>query len=206
MSEAVEAVETVTEDLIPLEVIVEPSPFALSPEAEVAPKQEVAPEVERVDVYRIAGNGAATLIGTGEPGQSIMDITPVPAMPGTPESDYRRCPCIGVMPGRACPRCNCSKWVKTCPKCHGEMVRTVSSRKGAHSRTERCGFCMGLGQVAARLEDVRAQEELAKAYTAPPASGRQVYPRGPQLPGVRAATFAERAAKKSVTRRRRRRK
>lgn len=194
MSEVVETVEAVPEV----------SPFALQPEQDLAPKVET-PEVESVDVYRVAGNGTATLIGTGEPGQSVMDITPIdpPAMPGTPESDFRRCPCIGVMPGRACPRCNCSKWVKTCPKCHGEMNVKVHSRKGAHARTERCGFCMGLGQVAARLSEVKAQEEAARAYTAPVSQGTQVYRRSPQLPGVRAATFAERAAKKATKRRRR---
>lgn len=122
----------------------------------------------------------------------------IPAMPGTPDSIFRHCPCIGVMPGRACPRCAGTKWVKTCPKCEGAMFRTVQTRRGAHPRTERCGFCMGLGQVPARLSEVREAEEAAKAYTPAPATGKPVYARGPQLPGVRQNGFAARAAKKGA--------
>jgi hypothetical protein len=38
-------------------------------------------EVDRVDVYRVSGSGAATLIGSGPPGGSITDITPVEPTP-----------------------------------------------------------------------------------------------------------------------------
>ena len=123
---------------------------------------------------------------------------PPPAMPGTAESIFRHCPCIGVMPGRACPRCAGTKWVKTCPKCEGEMTRTIQIRRGAHARTERCGFCMGLGQVPARLSEVREAEGAARAYVAPATSAKPVYARGPQLPGVRQSSFASRAAKKGA--------
>ena len=43
-------------------------------------------EVDRVDVYRVSGSGAATLIGSGPPGGSITDITPVEPPPVKPPS------------------------------------------------------------------------------------------------------------------------
>ena len=43
-------------------------------------------EVDRVDVYRVSGSGAATLIGSGPPGGSITDITPVDPPPVKPPS------------------------------------------------------------------------------------------------------------------------
>ena len=178
------------------------NPFGLTEEHEFSsPAPDAPPEVDRVDVYRIDGKGDATLIGSGKPGGALMDIIPAeppPAMPGTPESNFRHCPCIGVMPGRACPRCAGTKWVKACPKCEGAMFRNVQTRRGAHPRTERCGFCMGLGQVPARLSEVREAEEAAKAYTPAPAAGKPVYARGPQLPGVRQSSFASRASKKGT--------
>ena len=121
----------------------------------------------------------------------------VPALPGTPESEFRKCPCIGVMPGRACPRCNCSKWVKTCPKCKGEMTRNAKVRNGGHARTERCGFCMGIGQLPARLSEVRAAEEEARAYTPSVAQEEPIRRRGAQLPGTRMSS-AERKAQKAA--------
>jgi hypothetical protein len=42
-------------------------------------------EVDRVDVYRVSGSGAATLIGSGPPGDSITDITPVESPPVKPQ-------------------------------------------------------------------------------------------------------------------------
>ena len=42
-------------------------------------------EVDRVDVYRVSGSGAATLIGSGPPGGSITDITPVEPPPVKPQ-------------------------------------------------------------------------------------------------------------------------
>jgi hypothetical protein len=186
MSDAPDSVEVAAEPT--------PSPFALTEDHEFsAPTPAPSPETHSIGVDLASGSDIAV--------ETV--VAPPPAHPGTPESDYRRCPCISVMPGRACPRCNCSKWVKTCPKCKGEMFLTVHSRKGAHARTERCGFCMGLGQVAARVEEVRAAEETAKAYKPTARQERQVYERGPQLPGVRqskpkATTFAERAKSKAA--------
>lgn len=192
-----------------IERALDANPFGLTDDHEFSsPAPDAQPEVDRVDVFKVTATGT-TLLGSGQPGGTFTDTAgdvltlpaPPPAMPGSAESIYRRCPCIGVMPGRACPRCAGTKWVKTCPKCEGEMTRTVQSRKGAHARTERCGFCMGLGQVPARLSEVREAEEAAKAYVAPPVAGRPSYPRGPQLPGVRQSrqsSFADRAAKKSA--------
>jgi hypothetical protein len=59
---------------------------------------------------------------------------------------------------------------------------------------------MGLGQVAARVEEVRAAEEAVKSYKAPVGQERPVYERGPQLPGTRQNSFSARAAKKAVKR------
>ena len=42
-------------------------------------------EVDRVDVYRVSGSGAATLIGSGPPGGSMVDITPVEPPPVKPQ-------------------------------------------------------------------------------------------------------------------------
>ena len=189
--------EAVAETLEPQEPVA--SPFALTEDHEFSAPQAVAEQAQRDAVDAIPAEMFAVDLNK----YTSPLVEKIPAHPGTPESDFRRCPCIGVMPGRACPRCNCSKWVKTCPKCEGKMFLQVHSRKGAHARTERCGFCMGLGQVAARLDEVRAAEQVAKAYTAPEAQVRASVPRGPQLPGVRqskpkATTFAERAKSKAA--------
>jgi hypothetical protein len=186
MSDAPESVEVVTEPA--------PNPFTLDEDHEFKTPEPIQTIIQ--SAVLVLPDGAEDILVS-----SVSAPTAPPTLPGTPESDYRRCPCIGVMPGRACPRCNCSKWVKTCPKCNGTQFLTVHSRKGAHARTERCGFCMGLGQVAARVEEVREAERVAKAYTAPVSQERPVYERGAQLPGTRrTTTFAERAAKKSVKR------
>lgn len=169
------------------------NPFSLTEDHEFK-----AAEVDRIDVYSMPVGQEPILIASVLPNGNPIVIAH--ALPGTPESPFRKCPCIGVMPGRACPRCNCSKWVKECPKCHGERFLTVHSRKGAHSRTEMCGFCMGLGQVAARMEEVNAAEEAARAVRPIVGQDRPVYARGPQLPGVRQNTFSSRAAKKAVKR------
>lgn len=94
--------------------------------------------------------------------ESSVKFFALPALPGTPNSPFRRCPCIGVLPGRACPRCNSSHWVKLCGKCGGEGKIRLNVRKGAVDRVDRCGFCMGVGSVGAHLSDVRAAEEEAK--------------------------------------------
>lgn len=164
------------------------NPFALSEDHEFAALEEpesnlhVASDAEPIpdDVF-----------------ESSVLFDKIPAHPGTPESDFRKCPCIGVMPGRACPRCNCSKWVKTCQKCNGAMFVGVQSRRGAHARTERCGFCMGLGQVAARLEEVREAGEAAAAYK-PDVAPAKTLERSVRLPV--ANSFTARAAKKAARR------
>lgn len=195
MSDSLETVqdapETIVEDVIE-ENLSEPeqpeNPFSLTEDHEFK-----APEPPKIEVevslpnYSPVGTGIAAILESAK--------EQVPALPGTPESDYRKCPCIGVMPGRACPRCHNSKWVKTCPKCEGEMFISAKVRKGAHARTERCGFCMGLGQVAARLDEVRTAEEAAKAYRASGGAGNGIVPRGPQLPGTRMSAAERREAR-----------
>ena len=60
---------------------------ALAEEAILKVQYRTKPaEVDRVDVYRVSGSGAATLIGSGPPGGSITDITPVEAPPVKPPS------------------------------------------------------------------------------------------------------------------------
>lgn len=104
------------------------------------------------------------------------------AMPGTADSPYRRCSCLGVMPGRCCTRCYGSKWMKICPKCEGEGRRHVNSRRGSQDRTEMCGFCMGVGTVSAKLDEIRAAEKAAVPQSN---VGPAVHLRGAQLPGTR---------------------
>lgn len=95
------------------------------------------------------------------------DTTPRPpssAPPGSPESPYRRCSCLAVMPGRVCMRCHGTKWLKSCPKCEGDGRVTLNKRKGAE-RSEPCGFCMGTGQIAASRSEIRTAEMLAAQAT-----------------------------------------
>lgn len=104
------------------------------------------------------------------------------AMPGTADSPFRHCSCVGVMPGRCCTRCYGSKWTKICPECDGEGRKHVTVHRGAQDRTETCGFCMGVGTVAARLPEVQAAE---KASVPQSNFGPKVHLRGAQLPGTR---------------------
>lgn len=198
MSDALESVQdapqAIVEEVIEENLSESVNPFTLSEDHEFK-----APEPAKIEPMDGISYEQMGLQPTTAPTYGGINRTPPPdsppAFPGTPESDYRRCPCIGVMPGRACMRCHNSKWVKTCPKCEGEMFVSAKVRKGAHARTERCGFCMGLGQVAARLDEVRAAEEAAKAYRASGGAGNGIVARGPQLPGTRMSSQERREAK-----------
>lgn len=127
----------------------------------------------------------------------VVVSIPLPALPGTPASPFRRCPCIGVLPGRACPRCSNTHWVRLCPKCEGEGVIHINVRRGAVDRVDKCGFCMGVGSVRAGMDEVRAAEEAAREAMAQAAAGVSqseavadtdsapvVYRRHAKLPGM----------------------
>ena len=117
--------------------------------------------------------------------QSLVLPPPSPvATPGSPESPYRRCSCLAVMPGRVCMRCHGTKWLKSCPKCEGDGRVTLNKRKGAE-RSEPCGFCMGSGQIAASRSEIRTAEMLAAQAT-------QI---APELPAEPAQAPLRRAAR-----------
>ena len=121
-------------------------------------------------------------------GLSLDAVTPhlptYAATPGSPESPYRRCSCLAVMPGRVCMRCHGTKWLKSCPKCEGDGRVMLNKRKGAE-RSEPCGFCMGTGQIAASRFEIRTAEMLAAQAT----------PIAPESPAEPAQTPLRRAAR-----------
>jgi hypothetical protein len=131
-------------------------------------------------------------------------LTPHPPAPGSPESPFRKCDCLGTMPGRACLRCGGSRWTKACPAkgCDGSGKITAQSRQASGPpRVERCGFCMGKGLVPARIgeiseatqlheESVQAEKqrkfraELAGIVLPAPAE-REIQRRKPVLPSLK---------------------
>lgn len=140
-----------------------------------------------------------------------------PALPGSPSSPFRRCPCLGVLPGRACPRCGATHWVKLCPKCDGKGTISVTVRKGAVDRVDKCGFCMGAGSVPAQVQEVAEATAAAQAAMAslpptpqydpgegPDEDAKPVIRRHPQLPGMKSSSPSKKSKKakskqKSVT-------
>lgn len=157
-----------------------PSPFALQADHEfkVAEPAKVLGPVETynlpVEVYRAVA------------AQNPMATVPHP-LPGTPDSPYRRCSCLAVMPGRACHRCLGTKWLKACPKCEGSGRIDVSRRKGS-DRSQPCGHCMTTGQVSANRAEVTRAEEAARATpaVAPTVAAEEApaFQRSVRLPGI----------------------
>lgn len=166
------------------------NPFALTEDREFQ-----QPSVDHVDIYRVTGGGHPHPIGSFKPGQVPLDTLPAavasistaPAIPGTPASPYRHCPCLGVMPGRTCPACLGSHWVKLCPKCEGTGRLDRAQRTGA-SRSEVCSGCMGRGEAPAAMAEVRAiQAAAAMAAVPEPAENAgedDVFRRAVRLPGI----------------------
>lgn len=88
-----------------------------------------------------------------------------PALPGTPASPYRRCPCLGVMPGRVCTFCYGTKWMKICSRCEGEGRIQLNVRKGAE-RSQPCGHCGGKGTLPANQKEIAEATLLAEEWAA----------------------------------------
>lgn len=96
----------------------------------------------------------------------------------TPQLSYKRCLCLGVLPGRACPMCFGTKWLKKCHECNGAGVIFKNSRNGQEPRPERCGFCMAKGWLGAKPADkpmiaeqesgIRAVKHVAEAKLVAP--------------------------------------
>lgn len=113
-----------------------------------------------------------------------------PALPGTPLSPYRRCPCLAVLPGRVCTFCYGTHWTKLCQKCEGEGRIHLSVRKGAE-RSQPCGHCGGRGTLPANMREISEATRLAEEFAAGPA-GRSLivaveapeFRRAVKLPGI----------------------
>jgi hypothetical protein len=88
-----------------------------------------------------------------------------PALPGTPASLYRHCPCLGVMPGRVCTFCYGTKWMKICSRCEGEGRIQLSVRKGAE-RSQPCGHCGGKGTLPANQKEIAEATLLVEEWAA----------------------------------------
>jgi|SRR5882762_2782953 len=96
----------------------------------------------------------------------------------TPQLGYKRCLCLGVLPGRACPMCFGTKWLKKCHECNGAGVIFKNARNGQEPRPERCGFCMAKGWLGAKPADkpaiaeqesgIRAVKHVAEAKLVAP--------------------------------------
>ena len=117
---------------------------------------------------------------------------PPPALPGTPLSPYRRCPCVGALPGRVCIFCSGTKWTRICPRCQGEGRRELNIRRGAE-RSEPCGFCGQKGILPASQQEIDEATRLAEKFAAGP-EGRTLvvddstaepeFRRAVRLPGI----------------------
>jgi hypothetical protein len=125
---------------------------------------------------------------------SQSDSESANAPPGTADSIFRRCSCIGVMPGRACTLCNNTKWMKRCPNCYGVGAVFQNSRSSYEPRKDRCGFCMGRGWIAARREEVAAATSAVPAAKGAAIPPPQTRPRDAKLPGAAPRTTRQNRA------------
>lgn len=123
----------------------------------------------------------------------------VPPAPGTLNSKFRRCDCLGTLPGRACIRCSSTRWLKECPHCagHGKISKIAATQLNFRGRNEVCGYCLGKGTLpgnrveiaAAQLAHEAGQREFDAAVTRQKLQGqlttsRPPQHRGAQLPGA----------------------
>jgi hypothetical protein len=156
-------------------------------------------EVTGADLADAAADEAALLAAMAA---GSAPLNPLPPAPGSPESPFRKCDCLGTMPGRACLRCGGSRWTKACPAagCKGSGKLTAQSRQASGPpRVERCGFCMGKGLVPARLGEVSeatqihadalAEERARKFSLGPEIAGKaaecEIRRRKPVLPTLK---------------------
>ncbi len=80
--------------------------------------------------------------------------------PRAPQPQFMRCKCIGALPGRCCPRCSGTRYLKRCQPCNGYGLIFKNTRKGAEPRGEKCGPCMGFGWKSAMPGDLPAISEM----------------------------------------------
>lgn len=105
-----------------------------------------------VDVDNSASNASNASSIPAVPDQTIDGMTAM--LP-----QYKRCLCLGIQAGRACPICSSTKWLKRCQDCAGSGLLDRSTRVGGAPRTDRCGFCLGRGWVGAKPADRGAIHE-----------------------------------------------
>lgn len=137
-----------------------PSPFALSEDHEF-PTSSTRPAA-------VTASSSATSLAI--PPAAAADLSSSippdpPPLPGTPASPFRRCSCLGVLPGRCCTFCYGTKWIKLCPKCEGEGRISLTVRKGAE-RSQPCGHCGGRGTLPVNLKEVNEATQLAEEFVA----------------------------------------
>lgn len=77
---------------------------------------------------------------------------------------FLRCKCIGALPGRCCPRCSGTRWLKRCEPCNGSGLLFKNVRRGAEPRSERCGRCVGNGWISSMPADRAAIAEFVAAH------------------------------------------
>jgi len=152
------------------------TPFALTNEHEF-PEQA-----------RSATKSATTTTPTSSSSTPSSSPAP-PALPGSPLSPYRRCPCLAVLPGRVCQFCFSSHWTKFCHRCEGSGRISLSVRQGAE-RSQPCGHCMGRGTLPAPPAEVERAEKEALAAAADGGAATVIataapeYRRAVKLPGI----------------------
>lgn len=140
------------------------SPFALQDDHEFPSQPSV--------ITSIADKQAATLAQSQSHSQlqSLATTNPAPspvpapaaAFPGTPDSAYRHCACIAVLPGRVCPICQGSKWTRICPECEGEGRSQNKLMRGRLDRSQPCGFCGTKGLLPALPKEIQQAEQAAR--------------------------------------------
>jgi hypothetical protein len=99
---------------------------------------------------------------TAAPSSAVTSPTP-------PEIEYRRCPCLSALPGRACPACGGSKWLRRCDDCHGSghiYANRRYSAGGQQPTSEKHGRCNGRGWLPCTHEEARLlDEQMAEQAT-----------------------------------------
>ena len=133
-------------------------------------------------------SSASTPPASDSPAQTVAVVAPAAAAPTSPaaptsSTDYVRCPCLSALPGRACPRCLSSHWLRRCAPCHGSghiYANRRYSAGGQQPTSEKHGACNGSGWLACTREEAmplenswldeqaaakRAADKLASSFT-----------------------------------------
>lgn len=214
MSDGNGATATATMDEVGAVAVAAAAPAASTEAAGLAEFTEEELLAEAEQALNGAGAGVAAPAAEededdDEPDPAAADLLlPLPPAPGDLLSPFRRCSCIGTLPGRACQSCNNTHWHKICPSpgCNGSGIIYKNSRTGWEPRSERCGFCMGRGTVPARTAEVaEAQATYDLALAEQQRLGRvrlvtdepgHVFRRRPILPKAQSATQSAASSRK----------